>query len=271
MLCCGSGTTARKVELKEIKLEPITLTFNGAVLSFNSEEGCFKQTENANPYHKKKTKLPAIEAEIQNIDLQVIKQKERIEVLKKNLMDVKAKTDSLMQILQCDMLEMEYLEDLKANIGDYREAIEEVKQQKSDMNYDNSNKNNNRNNDNNNNNNSIPSINDNDDNDNNNHHNNYNDNNRNLNRRSKFEDEVEEKNDVIVDEVDDLNDSKNNNNKENNKHNDDDEFNIEGKHNNNHYNKEEDMQHIKMNNNKQEENSSHTENKDNHEVETLEV
>lgn len=128
MFKCNKGTT-QKVSLENKILEPISINFSGPILKFNQLEGVFQLTDN--PFAKKdnsksKVDFNKLNADLQEIELRVEALKDVKERMTQNLQKITEETDWLQYMVKCDLLDKEYLEEMKENLGDYKQTIDEV-------------------------------------------------------------------------------------------------------------------------------------------------
>ncbi len=131
-MLCGSKPKPAKVSLNPSSLEPISLNFNGAVLKFDNNEGVFIMTDN--PFQsstKDNKKVLFYKAEIEEIKIRKEKKAEQLRLLKEQTNKLSDDIDTMKQLLACDIMDKEYLEDLKNMAGDYRENIIETLKEKS--------------------------------------------------------------------------------------------------------------------------------------------
>lgn len=130
MFKCGKGPT-QKVTLENKMLDPISINFSGPVLRFNQLDGVFQLTEN--PFAKKdnsksKVDLTKLSADLQEVELRIEALKEVKEKMLQNVKKITEDSEWLQYMVKCDLMDKEYLEEMKENLGDYKQTIDEVRE-----------------------------------------------------------------------------------------------------------------------------------------------
>lgn len=127
MRCCSSTKQAEKVLLDRSKLEPIKINLDGPVIKFDPIIGEFVVFEN--PYldkEKEERKLIKIRGEIEEIEMRLQSKLQLKQEISNSLDKLKTDKENLTEMLRCDLLDKEYLENIKEHIGDYFDKLQQA-------------------------------------------------------------------------------------------------------------------------------------------------
>lgn len=127
MNCCGSNSDSyQKIDLKTKKLEEIKLKINGGILTFDSDVGVFRQSENFNIGKNNSINYSIKKAQIEELELMI---KSRLEEKSRLINDTKIVCDNIEKItnlLKVDLEDKSFMEEIKDNFQNYKNMISET-------------------------------------------------------------------------------------------------------------------------------------------------
>lgn len=127
MNCCGSNSNSYpKIDLKTKKLEEIKLKINGGILTFDSDVGVFRQSENFNIGKNNSINYSIKKAQIEELELRI---KSRLEEKSRLINDtniVSDNIDKITNLLKVDLEDKSFMEEIKDNFQNYKNMISET-------------------------------------------------------------------------------------------------------------------------------------------------
>lgn len=127
MNCCGSNSDSyQKIDLKTKKLEEIKLKINGGILTFDSDVGVFRQSENFNISKNNSINYSIKKVQIEELELMI---KSRLEEKSRLINDTKIVCDNIEKItnlLKVDLEDKSFMEEIKDNFQNYKNMISET-------------------------------------------------------------------------------------------------------------------------------------------------
>lgn len=130
MNCCGSNSDSyKKVDLKSMRLEEIKLKINGGVLTFDSDVGIFRQSENFN-INKNSSKSYSIKkAQIEELELKIKSKIEDKNRLINEIRIVEENKEKITNLLKVDLEDKSFMEEIKDNYAVYKNMVNETNQE----------------------------------------------------------------------------------------------------------------------------------------------
>lgn len=130
MNCCGNNSDSyKKVDLKSMRLEEIKLKINGGVLTFDSDVGIFRQSENFN-INKNSSKSYSIKkAQIEELELKIKSKIEDKNRLNNEIRIVEENKEKITNLLKVDLEDKSFMEEIKDNYAVYKNMVNETNQE----------------------------------------------------------------------------------------------------------------------------------------------
>lgn len=106
-----------KQDLSKTNFDEILLHIRGSTLKFDNINGVFVQIASSNPNPKLINETERVSEEEEKLKEEIQMKTEKIKYIKNKLADIDKKQEMMMKILNVDLNEKEYVNELKAKCG----------------------------------------------------------------------------------------------------------------------------------------------------------